>query len=227
MIKIHKYKNFINKLMNYIKGKKRDFIERKQIKRVKPWFEIDGDNTLRLNYGLDTSSIVIDVGGYEGKWANDIYERYNCTVIIFEPIKKYYDKIVERFKGNNKIKVYNYALSNRDSNEKISLLSDSSSIFKKSKNYENITLVNSSSFFDKETIGKIDLIKINIEGGEYDLLENLIESGLISNIKNIQVQFHDFVKRAKKRMKKIEEDLSQTHHLTYRFEFVWENWEIN
>ena len=41
--------------------------------------------------------------------------------------------------------------------------------------------------------GKIDLLKINIEGGEYEVLENLIENDLIKNIDNIQIQFHDFV----------------------------------
>lgn len=227
MKNIEKCKNFIKKTINYLKGKKRDFINRKQIKRVRPWFEINGDNTLRLDYNLNRDSIVVDVGGYEGKWANDIYKKYNCNIFIFEPIKEYYDKIVERFKENPKIRVYNYGLSNKDCDKQISLLNDSSSLFKKSRNLQKITLVNASNFFNSEKIGKIELIKINIEGGEYDLLENLIENGLIYKIRNIQVQFHDFVKRAKKRMLKIEDELSKTHHPTYRFEFVWENWEIN
>jgi FkbM family methyltransferase len=227
MKKIEKCKNFIKKTINYLKGKRSDFINRKQIKRVKPWFEIDGDNTLRLDYNLNRDSIVVDVGGYEGKWANEIYKKYNCNIFIFEPIKEYYDKIVERFKENPKIRVYNYGLSNEDCDKQISLLNDSSSLFKKSRNLQKITLVNASNFFNSEKIDKIELIKINIEGGEYDLLENLIENGLVSKIINIQVQFHDFVKRAKKRMLKIEDQLSKTHHPTYRFEFVWENWEIN
>ena len=41
-------------------------------------------------------------------------------------------------------------------------------------------------------IERIDLIKINIEGGEYDLLPAIIDSGLIKRIKYIQVQFHNF-----------------------------------
>ena len=46
-------------------------------------------------------------------------------------------------------------------------------------------------------IDKIDLMKINIEGGEYDLLFYLIEKKLIYKIDNIQIQFHNFVQEAK------------------------------
>ena len=70
-------------------------------------------------------------------------------------------------------------------------------------------------------------MKVNIEGGEYDLLEGLIENGLTARIRNIQVQFHDFVPNAYERMKNIQLSLSKTHKITYQFEFVWENWELN
>ena len=73
-------------------------------------------------------------------------------------------------------------------------------------------------------IERIDLMKMNIEGGEYDLLDHLIETGFIRNIENIQVQFHDFVPEAKQRMMKIQKELSKTHRLTYQYIFVWENW---
>jgi len=70
-------------------------------------------------------------------------------------------------------------------------------------------------FIKEYKIGRIDLMKINIEGGEYDLLEHLLDSAFISNIYNIQVQFHDFVPNAESRMNKIQESLSKTHLLTY------------
>jgi len=69
-------------------------------------------------------------------------------------------------------------------------------------------------------------MKINIEGSEYDLLEHLLETNYVKIIKNIQVQFHDFVPNAEKRMKRIQEKLQKTHYLTYQYPFVWENWRI-
>ena len=80
-------------------------------------------------------------------------------------------------------------------------------------------------FLNEHNIRSVNLIKINIEGGEYDLLEHIIDSGEISIFENIQVQFHDFVPHASERMLKIQKELIKTHYLTYQYEFVWENWK--
>ena len=108
-----------------------------------------------------------------------------------------------------------------------------SSVFRYAKLYDKdektatIEIVKASDFFREKNTRQIDLMKINIEGGEYDLLDHLIESGFVKNIKNIQVQFHDFVPRAMERMKKIQRELQKTHHLTYQYLFVFENWKLN
>ena len=69
-------------------------------------------------------------------------------------------------------------------------------------------------------------MKINIEGAEYELLTRLIEVGLVKNIKNIQIQFHNFSCDSRVHMEEIQRVLGQTHRLTYQYEFVWENWEL-
>ena len=72
-----------------------------------------------------------------------------------------------------------------------------------------------------------DLIKINIVGEEYEVLEILLKNNMISIFKNIQVQFHDFiVDNAKERMIAIQKKLALTHVLTFQYEFVWENWKL-
>jgi hypothetical protein len=77
---------------------------------------------------------------------------------------------------------------------------------------------------DNGSVEKIDLIKINIEGGEYELLSRLIETGLIDKINNIQVQFHEVTSTSLSEMHIIQQSLSKTHKPTYQYEFVWENW---
>ena len=89
-----------------------------------------------------------------------------------------------------------------------------------------IKMQKTSEFFAVHQIDLIDLMKINIEGGEYDLLDHLITSNLVSRIKNIQVQFHDFIPDANSRMKNIQNELAKTHELTYQYKFVWENWRL-
>ena len=80
-------------------------------------------------------------------------------------------------------------------------------------------------FITKNNIKKVDLIKINIEGGEYALIKRLIDKGLINRFSNIQVQFHDFIPNAKELRNKLRTQLEKTHKLTYDFPFVWENWQ--
>ena len=69
-------------------------------------------------------------------------------------------------------------------------------------------------------------MKINIEGGEFDLLDQLIKSKLVTRIDNIQVQFHNFFDNSKDRREGIRKQLKQTHYLTYDYYFVWENWKL-
>ncbi len=193
--------------------------------QVKKWFAANGDKTLRINYDLNKNSIVFDVGGYEGNWASDIFNKYGCTIHCFEPVKKFADKIKNRFSPNPKIIVYNVGLSNTNQKANISHSADGSSIFRGTGS-EEITLVNVIDFLDKNKITKVDLMKINIEGGEYDLLEYLIQQNSVTRFQNLQIQFHDFMPRARERMKNIQKNLEKTHALTYQFEFVWENWKL-
>jgi hypothetical protein len=72
----------------------------------------------------------------------------------------------------------------------------------------------------------IDLMKINIEGGEYDLLERLIETNMISRIKNIQVQFHDVAPDSLSRMLAIQTSLLKTHSNIFNYKFVWDSYEL-
>lgn len=198
-----------------------------QAKRVVQWFKDEGDKTLRLNYDLDTPSMVFDLGGYEGQWSSDIYSMYNCTIFIFEPHIPFAESIKNRFQKNPKIKLFEFGLGGRNEVVELSILDNSSSIFQDGPQKDLIKIISVVDFLKTNNIQRVDLIKINIEGAEYELLETILDHGLIKTFKNIQVQFHDFIiENAAERMQGIQQKLSSTHRLTYHYEFVWENWEM-
>lgn len=198
-----------------------------QYLRCVPWFKDKGDETLRLNYALDENSLVFDIGGYKGEFASSIINKYNCNIHIFEPIPEFYQIIVDKFLKNKKITPHCCGLSTETKKEYISLLDNSSSIFTNDENRIEVQFLSAIEFMNTNNIEKVDLIKINIEGGEYELLEALIDNDKIKLFNNIQVQFHDFViPNARERMNKIQDALSKTHFLTYQYEFVWENWQL-
>jgi len=201
-------------------------LSREQQERFDKWFRDRGDKTLRLNYDLDENSVVFDLGGYEGQWTSDIFSKYCCWIHIFEPVDAFAEQIAERFRRNQRIRVHNYGLSEENKTVRLALGQDGSSAFKDGEEVTEIRLMRALDFFAGHDISQIDLMKINIEGGEYELLEHLIESNFIKKVGNVQVQFHDFVPDAERRMRRIQEKLEKTHSLTYQYLFVWENWAL-
>jgi FkbM family methyltransferase len=149
---------------------------------VRKWNRDGGDEKFRYTFNLTSDSIVFDLGGYKGQWASDIFSRYMCRILVFEPAKEFSNNIESRFSKNKLIQVFNIALGSFSREETISMGEDGSSVFGKNGKKEAIQFEDVSYFFDNNKINGVDLMKINIEGGEYELLSRLIETGLIKKI---------------------------------------------
>lgn len=193
-------------------------------KSYKQWIHAGADAKHRYDYELGPEDIVFDLGGYHGDWAFDIHERYGSQIHVFEPLDTYCDLIQQRFTDNEKIHVHRFGLSADDGQLQLGVLEDESSQFKQATETVTCQLKSAAQFIEANQIDRVALMKINIEGGEYDLLDSLIDSGLIERFGDIQVQFHWFVPDAHRRMQRIQSALERTHRTTYQFPFVWENW---
>lgn len=205
------------------------YIKRDTLKRsLKRWLADNGEQTLRLNYPLNASDIVFDLGGYVGDFAAEVHNRYKCKVYVFEPHPVYYEKCVARFSANPDIKVFNYGVSDQDGEFVLSNCEDQSS-FLENKSSKGETILckvrKFSTILNELKVKSIALMKINIEGSEYPLLEHIIASDLSPRIDNYQIQFHNFEPHAVKRRKKIIKSLQKTHECTWCYKFIWENWQ--
>lgn len=105
-----------------------------------------------------------------------LYEKYNFkSIYSFEPVKKSYDifnNCINKYKLNDKIKLFKYALS--DKNEKKIIegeYSDASILMLNKTNQakEEIETIRLDDFFENET-DNISLIKLDIEGYEEQAL---------------------------------------------------------
>lgn len=190
------------------------------------WLEADGDNTLRLDYPLSNDSIVLDIGAYDGKWAKRIYDKYNCSMYLSEPVSVYYNKAVTLFSGIENVHIDKTCVGTMSGDINISIDNDASSMYVESKNIESAPIIAIDEYLLNHGILFVDLLKMNIEGAEYDLLDYMLVKGLVCMISDIQIQFHDFIDGAKERREHIQKELSKTHELTYNFDFVWENWRL-
>jgi FkbM family methyltransferase len=191
---------------------------------IKRWRADRGDERLRYDYPLTAAAVVFDLGGYQGAWAAEIHRRYGCKLEVFEPAEGFAAEIRKRFAGQSAIRVHPCGLGARTRTEQLSLLSDSSSVFRTAGATVPIEIVDVQEWFAREAVSEVALMKVNIEGGEYELLERLLDTGLMGRIRDLQVQFHDLAPDSAARMAKILERLSATHAPTYQYTFVWENW---
>ena len=190
------------------------------------WRADKGDYTVRLNYPLNENSVVVDAGGFMGEWADEIHRRYKSAVYIFEPVDEFYNSMVQKFDGNEKIKVFKFGLSNRNETLEIYHSKDGSSVYGGGKGTETIQLRDFREVYKELNLSHVDLLKINIEGGEFDLMDGIIESDLQKSIDNFQIQYHRFIKGCVERRDKIRSVLGCTHRETYNYEFIWENWKL-
>lgn len=174
--------------------------------------------------GIGPTSVVLDVGGFQGNWAADIHARYGAQVHIFEPHPAFAAAISRRFHGNAAITTHAFALGSAEGTLNLSDDGDASSSFRTAGNTVTGRIEPVARFFACADIPRIDLIKINIEGGEYDLLPALIDAGIMPRIGILQVQFHLFSADDIPRRDAIRAKLAQTHDCDWSYDFVWEQW---
>jgi len=189
---------------------------------VQHWVAHRGDQTLSIEHkNLSSESIVVDLGGYKGEWAKKIFDRYGCFLEIYEPASEFFDSIEGLFKGalGQKVKVFNSAAGS--SNNKVSLLLDGLGTRTVSDENGSIQTTAIASIISNR---QIDLLKMNIEGDEYDVLDAVFDSGLSTNIKSLFVQFHPIDDMSIQRYERIEQRLSRTHVCEFRYPFIWEKW---
>ena len=200
-----------DELANYAQSNAQDF-----------WRDA-GEMHLNRGFPLTSSSKVIDVGGYKGDWTAFITRMHNCYVDIYEPLEDYCIAMRARFAGNPKIKVINAALDGYDGHHYIAFMEDSSSLYYPYRDDAiQVPVMNASLAVN----GMVDLLALNCEGSEYAILDVLIRSGKISQIRNLLVQFHTFVPDAKAKRDGLIESLWNTHQQRWCYPFVWEAWSL-
>jgi FkbM family methyltransferase len=187
------------------------------------WFADHGDETLRLDYRIDISDVVFDCGAYHGVWSRQIYDRYRCRIIAFEPIAEYYTITAKALAGTGAY-TYRAGIGPTTMSCDITVNGDASSILAQGGRQEKIRIISIDDVIREQALPEIRLMKINIEGAEYDLLDYMIDTGIINKVRDLQIQFHRFAVNAEERRKSIRSRLKQTHYTTYDYEFVWENW---
>ena len=143
---------------------------------------------------------IIDIGANIGLYTQHLHKKFpSAEYFLFEPSKVNADILTKKFNFNNKIQVFNKAASNYNGKSELFSVTSGNplnSLIKQDFFHDEVTKFNfseetevvrldSQNFFKK--LEKIDYIKIDTEGNEYNVLEGLGKD--IKKCKLIQFEF--------------------------------------
>lgn len=157
---------------------------------------------MRYDYDVKVGDLVLDIGSYQREWGKR-FEQRGCIVEYFDALD---NRAAWVFDGDVEMGgAYYYT-----------------SMFG-----EGVMTRFKCVDIARYIITRIEIMKVNIEGGEVALLNYILDRGLLHLINNIQVQFHlvegqDSVEQ----YEAIALRLKQSHELTWRYPFCWENWKL-
>jgi FkbM family methyltransferase len=131
---------------------------------------------INRSFGRENIRTVFDVGANVGQSALEYWEIFpRATIYSFEPIRATYDKLRAATRAYPRIQAFQCAMSARKGTGKIYVASDSrkSSIHhpRGGDQTEQIDLVTLDEFTSGAAIPKIDFLKIDTEGHEFDVLQ--------------------------------------------------------
>jgi FkbM family methyltransferase len=188
-------------------------------------FALDGYSE-RLYSGLDLTerSSVLVLGGYHGDSADSYLRKYNCRLLIVEPIPQFISVLQSKFSDNPNVRIFPIAVSDEDKIINLNVQGEMTSEFSASPTKLTVSAVDISNFLSSLP-ESITLLEINIEGGEYSILKCLIDNENISEIPILQIQFHNFGLDTELSRAEIRSSLALSHELIFCYDWVWERWQ--
>lgn len=142
-----------------------------------------------VEWPLTQESVVIEAGGFKGRWALQIAERYRPKLYVFEP-QRWAANVCRAVLGDM-AEVFQYGLGNANlirpmEHEE----TDGCTFITTGPRAQFGELRAIDEVLEELGISHIDLMLVNIEGYEYTLLKYMIEKDILP--KRLMVQFHTF-----------------------------------
>jgi len=186
------------------------------------WFLFNKER-LKYKFKLKSNGLVLDFGGYVGEFTSKL-SRLNpeMSFLVFEPVPNFYDECLRRFSKNQKISVLPYGVTSNGRN--IDLAIDGPRT-RNSQLGVNLIFPSKSITEILENLDQVELLKMNIEGLEYECLFSILENGSIRKINYLLVQFHNFHIDDEKNYVEIIELISEDFIKIFSYKWKWELWQ--
>jgi len=178
----------------------------KNIEIKKSVLEFSDEDPIFLNYNeffvdkiydelnLKNLNICFDIGSNVGLFTKHLKLNKCNKIFCFEPNKKAFNSLQKNLKDENEVELFNLAVSHN--NDALRLyIDDNNSLISSThdvkNNYYDVETTTLKDIFEKNKIQNVDFVKIDIEGMEFDLIENL-EDSIFQKIDKFLIEYHDF-----------------------------------
>lgn len=199
--------------------------KRPAIEGFRAWRRAGGEQLRRVFTDLGPGDVVLDFGGYLGEWTAQVLAACpGAQVHVFEPHPRFARMLTARYARKDGVQVHPFALGSESGMFALSDAGDASSALATEAGGVTGRIERADSFLAAEPFAEIALAKINIEGGEYDLLPALADAGLLTRFRRLQIQFHLLKPEHVAARQAIRKQLARSHRCRWSFDFVWEEW---
>jgi FkbM family methyltransferase len=191
---------------------------------------------LLVDLDLRPGAVVLDLGAYEGDWSARLLARADARgqpdvqVHAFEPEPGAVERCRRVLADDPRVALHPFGLAGRDEVLTLAVGGPGSTVYGSPAapgffGGAEVQLRDVASVLAELGIGRIDAVKINIEGGEFAVLDRLHETGWLPRTGPIIVQFHEFVPGAHRARRRNRRQLAETHRCTWSYPWVYERWD--
>lgn len=145
-----------------------------------------------LQGSLDRDSVVVDLGINQANFASNIHALTGCRILGVEAVPD----LAAKAPVHDWLRVENVAIAGADGTVTMHLNQTGDATLRPDMSEDDVTTVEVrattlESFLSAHDVGTVDLLKVDIEGAEFELFDNAPDA-LLERLAQITIEFHDF-----------------------------------
>lgn len=151
-------------------------------------------------FNIRDNPLVIDLGAHIGLFCLKVmFLHKNARIFAYEPVNSNFELLMENIEMNQlskNVNIFNMAVSGKSEKRKINISKINSAghsmlIAEDQSEQIVVNCTTLEKIFLDNAINSVDILKIDVEGAEYDILYSTPPS-LFVNIKNIILEYHEY-----------------------------------
>lgn len=187
-------------------------------------FLADGAHTLIFeSEPVRDSKKVVDFGAFTGHSTSEVLKISQAEIFAVEPMPDYAESLKIRFRNEPRVFILSAMLGMDRGQAEFFVEGDKSGAWAKGE--PRVVTVAPVSLLGNFLDTQNSVALINIEGGEYSLLDLLDTTNLLARFRTLYIQFHRISNSSEPAREAAQQQLLKTHDLIWEYPFVWERWD--